>query len=58
MPAVFAGKPDNVKSYEYTQVDGLNVYIDKTVPVHPEGLQVDLKGFGLFKRLVVDGFMV
>ena len=58
MPAVYAGKPPIEKGFYRTEVDGLNVYVATTRPIRPEGMQVDLKGFGLFKRLVVDGFMV
>lgn len=58
MPAVYAGKPDAEDQFEYVKVDDLHVYIDKNSPMDPEGLEVDLKGIGLFKKLVIDGFIV
>lgn len=58
IPAVYAGKPETEEDFHYTQVEGLNVYIDKKSPMDPEGLEVDLKGIGLFKKLVIEGFLV
>lgn len=58
MPAVYAGKPENEDAYHYTEVDGLKVYIDKYSPMEQDGLQIDLKGIGIFKKPVIEGFLV
>lgn len=58
VPAVYAGKPDAEDQYDFTEVDGLNVYVEKSSPIDTEGLEVDLKGVGMFKKLVIDGFLV
>ena len=55
---MYAGKPTAEENFEYAKIDGLNVYVDKNSPMDPEGLEVDLKGIGLFKKLVIDGFLV
>ena len=54
-PAVYAGKPDNVAEYNSVKTGDFRVYVEKSFPTGPEGLIIDLKGFGIFKRLSVEG---
>lgn len=55
---MYAGKPEVEEEFDMMEISGLNVYVDKTAPVSDKGLEVYLKGFGNFKRLVVDGFVL
>lgn len=55
---MYAGKPDAEEKYHFNEVNGLQVYVEKEAPTEPDGLIVDLKGIGMFKKLVIDGFIV
>lgn len=46
------------EEYDKLEISGVNVYVEKKSPVSPQGLEVNLKGFSSFKRLVVDGFVL
>ena len=58
IPAVYVGKPDYEEGFNKLEIDGINIYVDKNNPIEKEGLKIDLRGFGSFKRLVVNGFIV
>jgi len=52
---VLAGKPDNANDYEELDVDGIKVYVSKSLNVSPDGVKIDLKGFAFFKSLALSG---
>jgi len=52
---VLAGKPDNANDYEEIDVDGIKVYVSKSLSVSPNGIKINLKGFAFFKSLVLSG---
>ncbi|GAW93251.1 hypothetical protein Desku_3288 [Calderihabitans maritimus] len=58
IPAVFAGTPNNSKSYQKLVSEGINVYLPRNITVKPEGLEISLRGIAFFKQLEVSGLQV
>lgn len=52
VPAVVAGKPEDISQHTQKQVDGVNIYISPFISVD-KGLKVYLSGFSVFKGLRV-----
>lgn len=52
---MYAGAPSEASGFGLEQVDGIKVYWQKGMRVRPDGLKIDLVGFGPFKQLIVDG---
>lgn len=54
-PAVVAGAPYSREGYEITTVDGIEVYVSNEIEADPEGMVVDLGGWGPFRFLTLEG---
>lgn len=54
---MFAGAPQDVRSYHEFEFDSLKVYLAKDARVARDGLKISLWGFGPWKRVLVDGLL-
>ncbi|NLY50087.1 MAG: hypothetical protein GX062_03685 [Firmicutes bacterium] len=52
---MIAGAPYSSAGYERQTLDGIEVYISSEMDVGPEGIFVDLVGWGPFRYLTLDG---
>lgn len=55
---MLAGPPRETNGYEVKEVDGIKVYLQKGIKANPQGIDIDLVGFGPFKQLIVEGISV
>ncbi len=55
IPSVSVGKPKEERRFEHFSVDGIDIYVAKTIDVKDNGLRLYMEGLGFLSRVGVDG---
>ena len=49
VPSVEIGKPGNLDNFTLEEIDGVNLYVEKTIKIHPSGAEINLLK-GIFRK--------